>query len=572
MDLTASLHELFGFRELPARAARGLRGRARGPRRARGHAHRLGQVALLPAAGAAARRPHGGGLAARGADAGPGRGAAGARARRAAWRSSTRSRTRAPTPRRSSGPLAGELRLLYVAPERFAAPRLRRADAARPGSGCSWSTRRTASRSGGTTSGPTTSGWRDAARYARRAARSWPPRPRPRRGWPPTSAQRLGLRDPLRVATGFDRPNLSFAVARPAPHEKRALLAEACAARTRCRRSSTRARARAPRSSRGRARPRRSASRRWPTTRGSSASAAPRSSGASSPTRCAVIVRHQRVRHGRGQAERAHGGARQRAVVARGLLPGGRPRGPRRRARRGRCCSPRTATRRCTCTSSSATRSTRTCPAGWPTGSAAAADGDGRYALEAAGLARDLARRRRPAAGAPRPPRARGRDRALAGGARPRRRPDRSAASTAAPRRSAGPRSRRARARAGASTARSGPTSRSDALPPRSAILRHFGDPSPPARARARCCDVCDAGLVPAPAAARPGAARTPRRRDRVGGARRRQPAVGRTSCAEILHGARTTEDRAQLLRRPARLRRRRRTCAGRTSSPGWTS
>jgi ATP-dependent DNA helicase RecQ len=40
-------------------------------------------------------------------------------------------------------------------------------------------------------------------------------------------AQRLGLRDPLRVATGFDRPNIAFAVARPAPGAKRALLAEA---------------------------------------------------------------------------------------------------------------------------------------------------------------------------------------------------------------------------------------------------------------------------------------------------------------------------------------------------------
>ncbi len=39
--------------------------------------------------------------------------------------------------------------------------------------------------------------------------------------------RRLGLRDPLRVATGFDRPNISFAVARPAPHEKRPLVAEA---------------------------------------------------------------------------------------------------------------------------------------------------------------------------------------------------------------------------------------------------------------------------------------------------------------------------------------------------------
>ncbi|MGI9081374.1 MAG: RecQ family ATP-dependent DNA helicase, partial [Thermoleophilaceae bacterium] len=39
--------------------------------------------------------------------------------------------------------------------------------------------------------------------------------------------RRLGLREPLRVATGFDRPNISFAVARPAPHEKRALIAQA---------------------------------------------------------------------------------------------------------------------------------------------------------------------------------------------------------------------------------------------------------------------------------------------------------------------------------------------------------
>jgi ATP-dependent DNA helicase RecQ len=40
-------------------------------------------------------------------------------------------------------------------------------------------------------------------------------------------ARRLDLREPLKVATGFDRPNISFAVARPAPHEKRALIAEA---------------------------------------------------------------------------------------------------------------------------------------------------------------------------------------------------------------------------------------------------------------------------------------------------------------------------------------------------------
>src|SRR5581483_8518818 len=39
--------------------------------------------------------------------------------------------------------------------------------------------------------------------------------------------RRLGLEQPLRVATGFDRPNLTFSVARPAGHEKHRLLVEA---------------------------------------------------------------------------------------------------------------------------------------------------------------------------------------------------------------------------------------------------------------------------------------------------------------------------------------------------------
>ncbi|MBA2506543.1 MAG: ATP-dependent DNA helicase RecQ, partial [Thermoleophilaceae bacterium] len=38
--------------------------------------------------------------------------------------------------------------------------------------------------------------------------------------------RRLGLEDPARVVTGFDRPNLSFTVARPAPHEKKTMLAD----------------------------------------------------------------------------------------------------------------------------------------------------------------------------------------------------------------------------------------------------------------------------------------------------------------------------------------------------------
>ena len=58
---------------------------------------------------------------------------------------------------------------------------------------------------------------------------------------------RLGLRDPVRVATGFDRPNLSFAVVpcpnKPADH--RGDRRRARPSRARCRRSSTRARARA---------------------------------------------------------------------------------------------------------------------------------------------------------------------------------------------------------------------------------------------------------------------------------------------------------------------------------------
>ncbi|MBA3300367.1 MAG: ATP-dependent DNA helicase RecQ [Thermoleophilaceae bacterium] len=39
--------------------------------------------------------------------------------------------------------------------------------------------------------------------------------------------RRLALQDPARVVTGFDRPNISFTVARVAPHEKKTMLAEA---------------------------------------------------------------------------------------------------------------------------------------------------------------------------------------------------------------------------------------------------------------------------------------------------------------------------------------------------------
>ena len=121
--------------------------------------------------------------------------------------------------------VAGELRLLYVAPERFAAPRfLERMAGARVGlfvvdeAHCvsQW----------GHDFRPDYFRLADAARALGAAgivASTATATPRVAAD----VAGRLGLRDPLRVATGFDRPNISFTVARPAPHEKRALVAEA---------------------------------------------------------------------------------------------------------------------------------------------------------------------------------------------------------------------------------------------------------------------------------------------------------------------------------------------------------
>jgi ATP-dependent DNA helicase RecQ len=124
--------------------------------------------------------------------------------------------------RRAAG---GELRLLYVAPERFAAPgflermadvpvRLFVVDEAHCVS--QW----------GHDFRPDYFRLADAARMlGARALVASTATATPRVAQ--DVAQRLGLRDPLRVATGFDRPNIAFAVARPGPGRKRALLAEA---------------------------------------------------------------------------------------------------------------------------------------------------------------------------------------------------------------------------------------------------------------------------------------------------------------------------------------------------------
>ena len=201
---------------------------------------------------------------------------------------------------------------------------------------------------------------------------------------------------------------------------------------------------------------------------------------------------------------------------------------------------------------------------------AAAADGNGRFDLEAAGLARDLKGDGDRLQGAGRPSHPRRLPLAHAGGSGPACRAGCSGASTAGPRPSAAPPSRRARARAGASTARSGPTSSRTPAGARPCSATS-GTPSTPAARRCGCCDVCEPGLDARPAAARSRASARPGRRDRVGGLRR--PSGRRPHALRRDHPRRPDqEDRAQLLRRAPRLRRVVAACAAPTSSRAWTT
>ena len=152
--------------------------------------------------GAAARRPHDRGLAARGADAGPGGGAARRAGSATGSRWSTPSRTPTPTPTRCARAAAGELRLLYVAPERFSSPgfleRMREA-ARRPVRG-----RRGALRVAVGARLPARllpPGRRRARTSARRRIVASTATATPRVA--ADVARRLGLRDPVRVATGL---------------------------------------------------------------------------------------------------------------------------------------------------------------------------------------------------------------------------------------------------------------------------------------------------------------------------------------------------------------------------------
>ena len=73
----------------------------------------------------------------------------------------------------------------------------------------------------------------------------------------------------------------------------------------------------------------------------------------------------------------------------------------------------------------------------------------------------------------------------------------------------------------------------------RAAILRHFGDPAAASTGGAGCCDVCDPSLalsVPVPDPVEIGDLDDAILSIATGA----RPAVGRTTCAEILHGSRS--------------------------------
>ena len=301
-------------------------------RRLRAHADRRRQVALLPAPGHRAARHRHRRLAAHLAHEGPGRRAA--RGRRAAPPPTTR-RSR---PARRGGVLrplhAGELDLLYVAPERLMTDgfleRLRGA-------------RRTASpvrhrrgalrqRSGATTSGPSTSSSGSCASLfpdvpIMACTATADPQTRD------DVALRLGLADAAVFVAGFDRPNIRYTVV-----EKREPLRPAPAVPARATRaspaSSTASRASAPRRSPASC----AAARRRrppPTTPACRRDERGRVQDAFARDEVARRRRHRRLRHGHRQARRALRRPLRPAQEPRELLPGDRPRRPRRPARRG---------------------------------------------------------------------------------------------------------------------------------------------------------------------------------------------------------------------------------------------
>ena len=453
--------------------------------------------------------------------------------------------------------LTGRLRLLYVAPERFSSPgfaeRIREADV-----GLFVVDEAHCVSQWGHDFRPDYFRLADAARYVgARALVASTATATPRVA--ADIVARLGLRDPVKVATGFDRPNLAFSVVPSrSPADKARRLAEALRRPRRAAGHRLRGHARGLRGAgggaAGRARGRGGRLPRRPRPR-----RAGRGPAALHGRRGRGRGRHQRLRHGRGQGRRAHGRPRHRAAVAGGLLPGGGPRRPRRRAGAGAAVRRARATRGCTCTSSSG-RGSRT-GAFEAVGRIVerSADADGRYDVPVGALARaagpgdDSVRavlghlvRAGVLQPAPAPP-------------------DRAAGRVLAPfdrRALAHLPHRRQRGRAGA-LARVphdlGATSRSSAAAARpssatSAIRRSRCRAARAATsATPRRCRPRRSRRRWSPAAPRwPTATSTP---PSSRWSRTARPAVGRTRTVEILRGGRSQRDPRPRLRRPARLR-----------------
>ena len=430
---------------------------------------------------------------------------------------------------------AGELRLLYVAPERFASPGFLEPHAPV----------RVGPVRGGRGALRVAVGARLPARLLpagrrrarrRRRARSWRPRPRPRRRSRPTSCAGSGCAIRCAWPPASTGRTCRSAVARPAAHEKRALMA-ALLREPDALPAIVYAGTRAGAEEQAEFLSRELGVAALPYHAGLERGRRAEVQRALPGRRGAADRGHERVRHGRRQAERAHGAARVHAGVARGVLPGGRARRAATAGRRGRCCWPRGATRRCTCTSSSATRCRRT----WPRALAERVVVGGRRATAASRRTRARcagARRvRRHAARAGGPPRAGGRDRGAAVAARP------------------GARHRAAVGRQGGGAPAHGDRGRGAgalAPVPRDLGVRGGrdvpapGHPAPlrrPRRARSPRCPAATSAIRrwrSCAAARRPGGARGHRRRDHLGGAACAKPSVGRNLCAEILHGAKT--------------------------------
>ena len=199
--------EAFGFERCARASARRSRPCSRA-RHARGDVDRLGKSAIYQIAGlltpGATRR----GLAADRAPARPGRGPRRARGRR---RGAAQLHVRAAERERALAELAEDaLEFLFLAPEQLANPRVLDELAVAARRRCWSSTRRTASPSGATTSGPTT-----CARRGRRGARA-PDDPRPHR-----HGRAAGARRDRRAARPA-RPRGDHPRLRPPEHPPRA--------------------------------------------------------------------------------------------------------------------------------------------------------------------------------------------------------------------------------------------------------------------------------------------------------------------------------------------------------------